>query len=76
MRKITLEELLQYFKDDRRDIQIAFEDQEWDDFDQVGMGSKLLEPYMKRKIICMGFWTAIDNKGNVLRVTLSMEDEE
>lgn len=76
MRKITLEELLQYFKDDGEDIQISFEDREWDDFDQVGMGSRLLEPYMKRKIVCMGFETAIDHESDVLRVTLNMEGEE
>ena len=76
MRKITLEELLQYFKDGGEDIQISFEDREWEQYDQVGMGSRLLAPYMKRKIICMGFETAIDNESDILRVTLSMEDEE
>ena len=76
MRKITLEELLQYFKDGREDIQISFEDREWDDFDQVGMGSRLLEPYLKRKILCMGFESANDNESEILRVTLSEVDEE
>lgn len=76
MRKITLEELLQYFKDDGGDIQITFEDREWDEYDQVGMESRLLKPYMKRKILCMGFESANDNESDILRVTLSMEDEE
>ena len=67
---ILLWQLVDYFRDDGMDIQVTFEDQEWDEFDQVSISSKMLLPYMGWEIVCMGFENAIDNERDILRVTL------
>ena len=73
---ITLEQLIDYFKEDGTDIQVTFSDQEWDEYEQVSISSRLLKPYMKNKIQCMGFEEAIDDKNaTLLRVTIMVEDE-
>lgn len=70
---IKLRQLVDYFLDDSTNIQITFSDQEWDEYEQVSINSRLLNPYMDSIIECMGFEEAIDIKGeNVLRVTIKV----
>ena len=71
---IKLRQLVAYFKEDGADIQVTFEDQEWEEYEQMSMGSRLLKPYLDCAIKCMGFEEAIDNKEFVLRVTLENKE--
>ena len=70
MEKITLGQLVQYFKDDGEDIQISFEDQEWDQYEQISMDSRMLKPYLDYEIKCMGLEVTNDTKEDILRVTI------
>ena len=76
MNRITLEQLVQYFKGYGEDIQVCFEDQEWDEYEQVSMDSRMLRPYMNYEIICMGLEMANDTKKNILRVEIGEGQEK
>lgn len=78
-RNITLRQLLAYFNNqdpsDADQIQIVFKENEWADYDQVSVTSKLLIPYYDYRIQCLGVEDiACDcDNGSVIRVSLDEE---
>lgn len=66
---ITLQQLLQYLDCENETVQIAAYD-EWDTYDEFWAHSPLLEPFLDKKIACLG---AISE--SVIRINFIKEEE-
>ena len=58
-RNIKLRDVLQYLchdgdeKEGAENIQVCFEDDEWDQFEEVNAASQMLKPFLDYEVICM-----------------------
>ena len=69
--RITLRQLTRYFAlyDDER-IQIVFNEDDWNDFAEVQMYSKLLMPYMSCEITDLGVEKSVHGNTYVIRAVI------
>ena len=69
-RNITLRQLLYYFTEGEF-IQICTGHDGWDEFIEFPATSKLLEPFMDRRIICLGAEEYQEERAAVIRVEIA-----
>ena len=76
MKKITLEQLLQYFdaqEDPQNYIQIVCPNDSWECATEVWVGSDLLTPFMKYYVQEIGYEESYYEKKPLIRVSIDPE---
>lgn len=77
MKRIKLGQLIQYFdceSEPADKIQVATENQDWDDAAELDADSDLLRPFMDFYVESMGLEDSADGKKTVIRVSICKDN--